>query len=134
MDDKDDSRTAGSGYSRRDVLKRGAVAGGALVWAVPAIQLISMTSASAESPSSPPAGAQPAGSPSITQGGVAVSGGSPVAPQASGSDSSLAYTGFPVAPVVAGGAGLVAAGLAAGAVARKRAVDGSTQQDGIAPA
>lgn len=37
---------------RRQALKRGAIAGGALLWAVPTIQVISMTGASAENPSS----------------------------------------------------------------------------------
>lgn len=128
--DMDDQSTgaASAGYSRRDVLKKGAVVGGTLAWAVPAVQLISMTSASAESPSAPPSQGQPP-----AQGQTPAGGQKPATQVAGSSDSSLAYTGFPVAPVVAGGAGLVAAGLAAGAVARKRATD-TAEESGSAPA
>lgn len=39
------------GMSRRDALKRGALVGGAVVWATPAVQALTMTAASAQSPS-----------------------------------------------------------------------------------
>ena len=39
------------GLSRRDLLRRGAVVGGTLVWAVPAMEVLSLTSAHASSPS-----------------------------------------------------------------------------------
>ncbi len=42
-----------SEYSRRSMLKRGAVIGGTLAWTIPAIQVISMNSAQAESASAP---------------------------------------------------------------------------------
>jgi hypothetical protein len=47
----DDSGTGAAGLNRRQLLKRGAVVGGTLVWAVPAMEVISLTSAHAASPS-----------------------------------------------------------------------------------
>ncbi|NHC12784.1 twin-arginine translocation signal domain-containing protein [Motilibacter deserti] len=46
--------------TRRDALKRGAVVGGALVWAVPAMQSMSVGTADAASGTVPPPGPQPA--------------------------------------------------------------------------
>jgi hypothetical protein len=51
--------------TRRDALKRGAVVGGALAWTVPAIQVISLTAARAESPSAPPVRQPPAADPPV---------------------------------------------------------------------
>lgn len=45
--------------SRRTMLRRGAIAGGTLAWAVPTIQVISMTSAAAQTPSGVHPGEQP---------------------------------------------------------------------------
>ncbi|MDQ1723508.1 MAG: hypothetical protein QOG52_536 [Frankiaceae bacterium] len=55
----------GANLSRRDALKRGALVGGTLLWAVPAVQAVSMTAASAAAPSggpgpeNPPEGTKP---------------------------------------------------------------------------
>jgi hypothetical protein len=46
-----DESTPQTGLSRRDLLRRGAVVGGTLVWAVPAMEVLSLTSAHATSPS-----------------------------------------------------------------------------------
>ncbi len=43
--------TPGEGLSRREALKRGAVMGGALVWAVPVVQTVGMNAALAQEPS-----------------------------------------------------------------------------------
>lgn len=62
MDTADGGSSAGESgadpavYSRRAMLKRGAVVGGALVWTIPAIQVISMNVAQAEGASAPPRG------------------------------------------------------------------------------
>jgi hypothetical protein len=40
-----DEGTSSFGMSRRDLIRRGAIAGGALVWAVPVVQSISSSSA-----------------------------------------------------------------------------------------
>ncbi len=48
--------TETSGINRRDLLKRGAVVGAAAAWTVPVLQIVSMTSAHADSPSSPGGG------------------------------------------------------------------------------
>lgn len=45
---------AASGPSRRTTLKRGLAIGGAAVWAIPAVQALSVTSASAQFTSAPP--------------------------------------------------------------------------------
>ena len=53
--EKPDSEGSLSGpMSRRDVLQRGAVVCGALVWTVPVVQVVSMQAAHAESASAPP--------------------------------------------------------------------------------
>ena len=44
------------GMSRRDALKRGVVLGGAALWVVPAVQVLSLTEAAAAQPSGIPAG------------------------------------------------------------------------------
>lgn len=94
-----------SGISRRAALKRGVLAGGALVWTVPIVQAVSMTPAHAESASAPPS----------ASGGSGQTGAVP--PPAGG----LSFTG-PSVPVVGTalvGAGLVATGVTATAVASK---------------
>lgn len=45
------SDSAGDGFSRRSALKRGALIGGAALWAAPAVQALSMTSAAAQTAS-----------------------------------------------------------------------------------
>ena len=52
--EKSDSTGSSGSMSRRDVLRRGAVVGGALVWTVPVVQAVSMQAAHAESASAPP--------------------------------------------------------------------------------
>ncbi|MDQ1715498.1 MAG: hypothetical protein QOC60_1443 [Frankiaceae bacterium] len=44
----------GANLSRRDALKRGALVGGTLLWAVPAVQAVTMSAASAAAPSGGP--------------------------------------------------------------------------------
>lgn len=115
--------------NRRDMLKRGAVVGGTLVWTVPVVQSLSLTPAHAESPSAPgnpgnpdvpnnpapnnPEPNNPApNNPPAAQPGAAPSGG-----------SGLAETGttIPVLGAVAAGAAAVAIGAAAVAMTRNRA-------------
>jgi hypothetical protein len=48
-----DPSMAADGVSRRDALKKGAIAGGALLWVPPAVQAIGMTRAGAQTPSPP---------------------------------------------------------------------------------
>ena len=50
--EKDDGEPRGE-LDRRQFLARGALIGGALVWAIPTIEAISLTSAHAASPSGP---------------------------------------------------------------------------------
>ena len=47
---------AGTGMSRRQALKRGAVVAGTAMWVTPALQVLSMSSASAQQPSGGPSG------------------------------------------------------------------------------
>lgn len=135
--DTGDSPVTRPTYSRRTALKRGAAIGGTLAWAVPVVSVISMNSANAENPSSPPhtppqtppetppqsppgnqtpppgdTTVQPAGGPLLATGQTQATGGS--GPQA------LAYTGFPTSQAVVGGAGLLAAGAALTVAANKR--------------
>ena len=58
-----DERAVGA-LTRRQALKRGAVVGGALVWAAPAMQAVSMTVADAASGPTPPPGPGAACTPS----------------------------------------------------------------------
>lgn len=127
------------GLSRRDMLKRGAVIGG-LVWTVPAIQAVTMSSASAAEPSTgvgPHKGHRPRPKPStppstpqsnsrVTSRSVSTSSTSVSNASASGVSPSagvLPHTGsdIPLGPTAAVGAGLVAAGVAATVAARHRA-------------
>lgn len=59
MREESDNRP-GAELSRRDALKRGAVVGGAMVWAVPALQTLAVSVADAASGSVPPPGPGPA--------------------------------------------------------------------------
>lgn len=45
-----------SGLSRRSMLKRGALVGGAALWTVPIIQVVTMSPAAADNPSAPTSG------------------------------------------------------------------------------
>jgi hypothetical protein len=101
-----ESGALSSGISRRAALKRGVLAGGALVWTVPVIQAVSMTPAHAESASAPPS----------TSGGSGQVGAA--APPPAGA---LSYTGpsVPVVGTAVVGAGLVATGVTATVVAGK---------------
>lgn len=47
------------GISRREALKRGVVLGGAALWTVPAVQVLSITEAAAQQPSGLPRGGSP---------------------------------------------------------------------------
>lgn len=47
---------AGTGMSRREALRRGAVVAGTAMWVTPVLQVLSMSSASAQQPSGRPAG------------------------------------------------------------------------------
>jgi cytoskeletal protein RodZ len=128
------------GLSRRDMLKRGAVIGG-LVWTVPAIQAVTMSSASAAEPSTgvgPHQGHRPHPKPNtppgtqsnsrVTSRSVSNATSSTSVSNASASGVSpsagmLPHTGsdIPIGPTAAVGAGLVAAGVAATVAARRRA-------------
>jgi len=138
-----------SGITRRDVLKRGAVAGGAVLWAVPVVQVIGMTASHAEAASG--GGGTPTSHPTPTATGT---GGPAPAPTPTGTTpanvlptelsqvptptvqgisfeqpppavaptATLPFTGaaVPVTGTVALGAGLVATGVAAVAATRRR--------------
>jgi hypothetical protein len=86
--------------SRRQALKRGAVVGGTLVWAVPAVQAINMTQA--EAASAPP------GRPHGNSAGGRPAGNLPPQAQPGG----LASTGTPVIATAAVGTGLLIGGAA----------------------
>ena len=47
------------GLSRRDALKRGVVLGGAALWTVPAVHVLTITEAAAQQPSGMPPGRRP---------------------------------------------------------------------------
>jgi LPXTG-motif cell wall-anchored protein len=100
--------------SRRQALKRGAIAGAAIAWAVPTVQAISVSAAHADSPSVAVKGhqqhRQPGGQPDVQVLGTQAQSGS------------LPKTGssVPVVPVAAVGTAAVAAGAAALAASRIR--------------
>lgn len=99
------------GPSRRTMLKSGAAIGG-LVWAVPVVQVVSMTPAHAATTSAP---TRVKGTSTTVGGSGAVGGVS-----ATGNDgSALPRTGADIGPVAAVGAGAVALGAAAVVAARK---------------
>ncbi|MBI1758400.1 MAG: hypothetical protein HYR62_04135 [Actinobacteria bacterium] len=115
----------GTGVTRRAALKRGAIVGGALVWTVPVVQAISLTSAHAEAASAPPSTGGNPGTPPVGEQPPGQRAGSTPA----GASGTLAYTGptVPIVPAVAAAAGLIAAGVAAQA-ARPGAADRSAAQ------
>lgn len=59
-----------AGISRREALKRGVVLGGAALWTVPAVQVLSITEAAAQQPSGlpPEPGPRKAGPNGATRG------------------------------------------------------------------
>lgn len=126
------------GLNRRQALTRGALAGGALVWATPLVQVVSLTAAHAESPSAPPAGGgggqppkqppgqqppgeQPPANAAPPPGAPPVQSPGPT-PSPSRPQGELAFTGpgLPVVQTTAVGAALVATGVAAQAAGRHR--------------
>lgn len=135
---------------RRTALKRGVLVGGALVWAAPVVQAVSLTAAHAESPSSPPQGpphgGNPPGQPTAhpappTNHAPAPPGALPPPQQPTPSASTspaptgeLAFTGpgLPVVPTVAVAASMIATGAAAQAVGRRRAADFDDAEDEFA--
>ncbi len=141
---------ATSGVSRRDLLKRGAVVGVAAAWTIPIVQVVSMTPAHADTPSSPtgpptnnsptpvttvpvssapPTSSDP--SPSSAIGGVSTSKSQPTSAskgqQSVASEHGNATTAKPALaftganPLPALGIGAAAIALGAGAVAASHA-------------
>jgi LPXTG-motif cell wall-anchored protein len=113
MDDvRDDD--PGRGLSRRDVLRRGAAVGGALVWTVPVVQSVTPSAFAAGSP--------------------AVKGVKKPRPDTEVEGTKLPHTGadFPVAQVVAAGTALVAGGAAVVARSRRTATPDGSPDDGVA--
>lgn len=111
MDEVDEP---GSSLSRRDVLRRGAAVGGALVWSVPVVQ--------SATPS-----AFAAGSPAVR--GVKKGRRKP-STDVAGTKLPNTGTDFPVAQVLAAGTALVAGGAAVVVRSRKPATpDGSPDLD-----
>lgn len=110
-----DNQRVEGGVSRRDALKRGLFVGGAL-WVVPAVQVVTMTEAHAETASGP-VSRQPEEEPAPTGHGL------------------LPKTGAELNPalVAAVGAGLVAAGSAT-VVAQRRRMAARALADGQVPA
>jgi hypothetical protein len=133
--------------TRRDMLKRGAVAGTAVLWAVPVVQVIGMSASHAEAASgggggstTPPPGTPtehptpptnvlpteftqtptPTPSPTPTVQGIEFQ--QPPPPAVNPPTATLPFTGaaVPVTGAVALGAGLVATGVAAVAATRRR--------------
>jgi hypothetical protein len=149
---------ANSGITRRDMLKRGAVAGTAVLWAVPVVQVIGMTASHAETASggggggggggtTPPPGnptpptnvlpteftqTTPTPTPTPTVQGVEFQ--QPPPPAVNPPTATLPFTGaaVPVTGAVALGAGLVATGVAAVAATRRRQ-EGATAGTGATP-
>jgi hypothetical protein len=137
-----------SGISRRDVLKRGAIAGSAVLWAVPAIQVIGLGASHAEAASGggsttpPPGGGKTTSPPTVTNStpppgpqvlpqsyttpepAPTVKGISfeQPPPKANPPVATLPFTGaaVPVTGAVVLGAGLVATGAAAVVATRRR--------------
>jgi hypothetical protein len=148
-----------SGITRRDVLKRGAVAGGAVLWAVPVVQVIGRTASHAEAASG--GGGTPTSHPTPTATGTGGPAPAPTTPTgttpanvlptelsqvptptvqgisceqpppAVAPTATLPFTGaaVPVTGTVALGAGLVATGVAAVAATRRRQQAGAVATD-----
>ena len=143
------------GTTRRDLLRRGALIGGATVWAVPAVQALSMAAAHAEPTSNPTPVPTPSPSP-IGGGGGGSGGGNPTpSPTPSpiggggggngsgggggggggnngggGAGGRLPRTGFEVGPLLGAGAAATAAGVGLVALGKHR----STDEPGDTPA
>lgn len=100
----------GRGLTRRDMLRRGAVVGGALVWTVPVVQSVAPS-------------AYAAGSPAVE--GIKAER----KPETQVEGTKLPHTGadFPVAQVLAAGTALVAGGAAVVARSRRPAVAGADE-------
>jgi len=141
-----------NGMTRRAMLKRGAIAGTAVLWAVPAVQVIGLGASHAEAasggnptstptrthtppPTTPSSSVSPTGTntgtpthtPDVVTPSPSVKGISfeqPPPPQVNPPVAVLPFTGaaVPVTGAVALGAGLVATGAAAVAVTRRRSV------------
>ena len=132
-----------NGLNRRDVLKRGAIVGSAVLWAVPAVQVIGLGASHAEAasggggstpapPTQPPTHhtdvvPAPTPTPSPTSStsvqGINFEQPPPAGnPPAATPTATLPFTGaaVPVTGAVALGAGLVATGVAAVAATRRR--------------
>jgi hypothetical protein len=135
-----------NGMTRRAMLKRGAIAGTAVLWAVPAVQVIGLGASHAEAASggggnptpSPTHGtvpptdtstATPTDTPTVTPDVVTpsptvkgISFEQPPPPQVNPPVAVLPFTGaaIPVSGAVAVGAGLVATGAVAVAATRRR--------------
>jgi hypothetical protein len=122
----------GRSVTRRVALKRGAVVGAGLLWAVPAVQIVAMTQNSAEAASGPVSQPQPPGpktevlpetftrpTPTPTVQGINFE---QQPPSATSPTAALPFTGaaVPVTGAVAVGAGLVATGAVAVAAATRR--------------
>lgn len=107
-----------AGLTRRQALKRAAVAGGALVWATPVVQAVAMDAAHADRPSEGSGGPEPTPTSSPSTKPPTDVLGDKYGPGSGG--GKLPYTGGPLAVLGALGAGAVAAGAALGATARRR--------------
>lgn len=116
------------GTTRRDLLRRGALIGGATVWAVPAVQALSMAAAHAEPTSNPPPVPTPSPSPIGGGGGGNGSGGGGGGGGGGnngGGDAGgrLPRTGFEVGPLLGAGAAATAAGVGLVALGKHRSTD-----------
>lgn len=141
---------SGSEITRRQALKRGAVVGAAAAWTVPAIQVVSLTAAHADSPSAPPENPPPSRPPTNPPpytppntpptkpptghtpppaGHSTPPASTPPAPAGGGggggvSTGELPNTGLslPLVPTIAVAAGMIATGIAAQAARPQPAV------------
>ena len=111
-----------AGLSRRQLLKRGAVVG-AVAWTVPLIQVVGMSAAHADSPSAPPGGSAPQGSP------PPVHQATPGAQQPGSTPIAFTGTQVPVGPAIGVGAAAVALGAGAVAAAQIRKNRGLSEAD-----
>ena len=121
------------GTTRRDLLRRGALIGGATVWAVPAVQALSMAAAHAEPTSNPPPVPTPSPSPIGGGGGGNGSGGGGGGNNGGGGGGAggrLPRTGFEVGPLLGAGVAATAAGVGLVALGKHR----STDEPGDTPA
>jgi hypothetical protein len=154
MDQQDSEQGSEHGLSRRSLLKRGAVVGVAAAWTVPLVQAVSMSPASAASPSEPntPPTGGPTDGPSTrphptetpttptsatSETTVATTSSSAdaasVVQNSSATDATgaLAFTGtdMPVGPTVVAGIAAIAVGAGALAAGRARAAHRPTHAE-----